>query len=152
MESIRFREGDGATLGGVDVTISLTPEEAAAIGGELGPMADAFGGALWALAILRTGTVPADQDVHADARPARPADAGTWATAVNDLDQRLLPRIEGIRDAAMRAHTASGGSVGQLARAMGNVSRSTAQYRREALRNTAPSAWETWATSGDPQH
>ncbi|MFD0078944.1 hypothetical protein ACFVIY_42025, partial [Streptomyces sp. NPDC127166] len=79
MESISFREGDAAKLGGVDITISLSAEEAAAIGGELGPLADAFGGALWALAILRTGIVPACQD-DADARPARPATADTWST------------------------------------------------------------------------
>ncbi|MFD0078993.1 hypothetical protein ACFVIY_42350, partial [Streptomyces sp. NPDC127166] len=104
-----------------------------------------------ALAILRTGIVPACQD-DADARPARPATADTWSTAIHDVDRRLLPRIEGIRDAAMRAHSASGGSVGQLARAM-DVARSTAQYRREVLQRATPSDWETWAVSGDlPQH
>ncbi|MEU2380317.1 hypothetical protein [Streptomyces misionensis] len=152
MSNISFREDAAATNGGVDITISLTAEEAAAVG-DLGPLADAFGGALWALAILRTGVVPADQDEETDARPARPATAETWATAIHDVEQRLLPRLEGIRDAAIRAHATSGGSYGQLARALGVTSRSTAQYRRDTLQDTAPSDWEIWATTGThPQH
>ncbi|MFD7867812.1 hypothetical protein [Streptomyces sp. NPDC059783] len=149
---INFREGADATVaGGTDVVISLTSDEALAIGGELGPLADAMSGALWALAILRTGNVPADQDTHADARPVREATPDTWATAIADLDQRLLPRLQGIRDAAVRAHTNSGGSIAGLARAMGVKSRSTAQYRRDAL--AAPSPMEIWATDGvKPQH
>ncbi|MFF8697338.1 hypothetical protein ACF08W_34580 [Streptomyces sp. NPDC015144] len=146
---INFREGPEASItGGTDVVISLTPQEARAIGGELGPLADAMSGALWALAILRTGQVPADQDAHPDARPTREATPATWATAIADLDQRLMPRLQGIRDAAVRAHTNSGGSVGGLARAMGVASRSTAQYRRDTLQDTPPSPMEIWATTG----
>jgi len=144
-EPLTFREGDDARYSeGVDVTLSFTREEAAAIGGELGPIADTLHSALWALAILRTGHVRADQDQRKDARPERPATPDTWYTVINDLEHRLLPRIEGIRDAAMRAHAATGGSVGQLARAM-DVPRSTAQYRRETLQRSMPSTWETWA-------
>ncbi|MET9016928.1 hypothetical protein ABZX74_39630 [Streptomyces olivaceoviridis] len=147
--SISFREGDAATnKGGVDITISLTAEQAEAIGGELGPFADAFAGALWALAALRTDTVPADQDDEAGARPDRPATAETWATAIHDVEQRLMPRLKGIRDSAMRAHAASGGSYGQLARALGVTARSTAQYRRDTLQEQMPSEWEIWAITG----
>ncbi|MEV6810211.1 hypothetical protein [Streptomyces sp. NPDC051132] len=146
--SISFREGNEATLGGVDITISLTAEQAKAIGGELGPLSDAMAGVLWALAVLRTDTVPADQDDDAGARPDRPATTETWATAIHDVEQRLLPRLEGIRDAAMRAHAASGGSYGQLARALGVTARSTAQYRRQSLQDRMPSEWEIWALTG----
>ncbi|POX58835.1 hypothetical protein C3492_35470 [Streptomyces sp. Ru62] len=146
--SISFREGNEAALGGVDITISLTAEQAEAIGGELGPLADAMAGALWALAVLRTDTVPADQDDGPGARPDRPATADTWVNAIHDVEQRLLPRLEGIRDAAMRAHAASGGSYGQLARALGVTARSTAQYRRDTLQARMPSEWEIWALTG----
>jgi hypothetical protein len=55
------------------------------------------------------------------------------------VDRRLLPALQGIRDAAVRRHHHLGGSHGQLARAMG-VARSTAQTRTEALDARDPSA------------
>lgn len=148
MESLSYRHGEDARHGGLDITISLPPEEAAALGGEAATLADWFDTALWALAMLRTGTNargPAEID------PAtRKITPETLYTVINDVDNRLLPRIEGIRDAAVRAHQDNGGSLGELALAM-DVARSTAQYRRDALRNSAPSTWEHWATKGGPQ-
>ena len=62
-----------------------------------------------------------------------------------DLERDLIPALEGIRDAAVRAHADLGGSHAQLADAMG-VARSTAQSRLEALTERGPSAHEQWAT------
>ncbi|MGW6420460.1 hypothetical protein [Streptomyces sp. NPDC055055] len=145
MDPIGYRFGPEARRGGIDVTISLTAAEAEQVGDDAGILADWFHSALWALAILRAGHVPANPDhPHPDARKDRPAGPGDWYTIVNDLDYRLLPRLEGIRDAAIRAHAAVGGSVGDMALAM-DVSRSTAQYRRDAVRQADPSLWERWA-------
>lgn len=152
VDPISVSHGDQARRGGMDITISLTPAEAKAVGdGEAERVAEWFHSALWALAILRSGHVPAEPDApHADARKDHPATPGDWYTVINDLDHSLLPRVEGIRDAAVRAHAELGGSVGDLARAM-DVRRSTAQYRREVLQRSASSIWETWAKSGGPQ-
>ncbi|MFD5565863.1 hypothetical protein [Kitasatospora griseola] len=133
------RDGGGAAEGGVDLTISLTPAQAAALGAEARQLADWFGTALTALATLRTGQDPAGRP-----HPAGPAD---WHTAIRELDHRLLPRLGGIRDAAIRAHAAAGGSIGDLATAM-HVARSTAQYRREALLGRVPDTAEHWAAHG----
>lgn len=146
MDPISFHTGANARRGGLDITISLTAAEAAQVGDEAGILADWFHSALWALAILRAGHVPANPDHPLpEGRKDRPAGEGDWYTVVNDLDHRLLPRLEGIRDAAIRAHATAGGSVGNLALAM-DVSRSTAQYRRDAVRQADPSVWERWAS------
>ncbi len=142
MESLTFRTGQDARLGGVDITISLRPEEVAALGGEAGVLADRFDTALWALVALRTG--------HTFRRGgAEPLSARDLYTVLVDLDTKLLPRLEGVRDAAIRRHKELGGSVGDLALAM-DAPRSTAQSRREALEKRGVSAWEDWATSGGP--
>jgi hypothetical protein len=65
-------------------------------------------------------------------------------TAIMHLENKLTPRLEGIRDALIRAHYAAGGSHEDLALAM-DVSRSTAQSRGNKVRHAAPSHWETWA-------
>jgi len=139
--AISYRTGDQAQQGGLDITISLTPEEAAAAG-HIGDLADWFDTALWALAVLRTGRVDRT-DGHA-------LTANDLHTVINDLDHRLLPRLQGIRDAAVRRHADLGGTYGDLATAM-DTSRSTAQYRRDALTAKTPSVWENWAT-GQQQH
>lgn len=150
MDPISFVPADESRLGGTDVVISLTAAESKALGMELGTLADWFHSALWAMAILRTGHVSGNPHApHTDGRTDHPATPGDWYTVINDLDHRLLPRIEGIRDAAVRAHADCGGSVGDLALAM-DVARSTAQYRREVLQRSTPSTWETWATGGGP--
>ncbi|MCQ8194648.1 hypothetical protein [Streptomyces rugosispiralis] len=146
LSSIQFREGDDARFGGIDITISLTRDQAVAIP-DVGLMADAVRAALDALATLRLGYV--DQSPYNPDQPHADADADYWRSAIWALDRRLLSQLTGIRDAAVRAHIDSGGTVAETARAM-DVARSTAQYRREALQATAPSTWETWATT--PQH
>ncbi|MFE4539699.1 hypothetical protein ACFRKB_32315 [Streptomyces scopuliridis] len=138
-DPIAFVPSSESRLGGGDIVISLTPEQSQTLVTDVGMLADWFHSALWALATLRTAN-PAEQTVSAD----------SWHTMINDVDHRLLPRLEGIRDALIRAHAANGGSVGDLALAM-DVARSTAQYRREVLRNSNPGTFEQWAVSGGPQ-
>ncbi len=86
-------------------------------------LADWFHSALWALATLRTVN-PAERTVS----------KSSWHTMVNDVDHRLLPRLEGIRDALIRAYDTSGGSVGDLAIAMDVP----AQHRAVSPRRAAP--------------
>ncbi|MEU3620722.1 hypothetical protein ABZ725_52115 [Streptomyces sp. NPDC006872] len=141
VDPIGFVPANESRLGGGDIVISLTPAQSKALGPEVGTMADWLHSALYAMALLRTGR-------GIDGQPyfAGPND---WHTPINDLDNRLIPRLEGIRDAAVRAQASSGGTVQDLALAM-DVSRSTAQYRREALLNARPSTWEQWAEDGGP--
>ncbi|MFD4400815.1 hypothetical protein [Kitasatospora sp. NPDC058478] len=138
--SLTFRNGDDAFKRGLDITISLTPSQAKALGPEVSTLADWFDTALWALAWLRSGQ-SIDGQPHAFT-------LDDFHTAINDLDHRLLPRLEGVRDAMIRAHAEAGGSVGDLALAM-DVSRSTAQYRRETLLNKTPAVFESWATGSN---
>lgn len=142
MDPISYTYGDDARMNGVDITISLTPAQAKALGDEAGSMANWLHSALWATALLRTGRNSAGEPYFAG-----PAD---WYTTINDLDLRLIPRLEGIRDAVVRAHARSGGTVQDLAYAM-DVARSTAQHRREVLTQAYPSDWERWAEDGGPQ-
>lgn len=147
MKTLSYRSGSDALNGGIDITISLPPEEADALGLEAQLLADWFDTALWALATLRTGT-----NVRADASPAnRDVTASTLYDVINDLDNRLLPRLQGLRDAAIRRHAELGGSLGQLATAM-DVAKSTAQSRRNVVtRRDRPSRWEQWALQNNNQ-
>lgn len=139
---ISFREGVEATyLGGQDIVISLTEEDWKVLG-HVGDMVDHLDTALWALIMLRTGRNP-----HSPTGEVQNSD---WYTVINDLDHRLIPRLEGIRDAAVRAHHAAGGSLGQLANAM-DAGKSTAQYRRDAVLGRTPTLFEKWATTGGPE-
>ncbi|MFI5867657.1 hypothetical protein [Streptomyces sp. NPDC051546] len=144
MDPITYRSGSNARMGGVDITISLTPAQEKALGAEAGMLADWFHTALYSLAMLRTG-------LNAAGEPYIPGPSD-WHTMINDLDHRLLPRLQGARDAVVREHARSGGTVADLALAM-DVSRSTAQYRRETIigGKDRPSNWERWATDGGPE-
>jgi hypothetical protein len=138
-----------ATMGEhLEITLHFTPEEAAALGSEAGQLAGWFLTALRSLAALRTGTVTRETD--AGRIESVPADLQTWYWALNDLHYRLMPRLSGIGDAAIRAHADQGGSLGNLADAM-EVARSTAQSRREKVTQADPSHWENWARTGGPQ-
>ncbi|MCX4871113.1 MULTISPECIES: hypothetical protein [unclassified Streptomyces] len=131
MESLSYRTGEDARWGGTDITISLTAREAAALSPDLEMLADWFDTALWALAAMRTGESYRGPGTLGEGRTIGTGDAYDMITA---LDHRLLPRLEAIRDAAIRRHEELGGTVQELADAMDVSSRSTAQYRREALR------------------
>lgn len=76
-------------LGG-DLVISLPPGQPQKLGMEAGTPADWFHSALWTLAMLRTANPAADT-----------IPSSTWHTMINDVDHRLLPRSEGIRDARL---------------------------------------------------
>ncbi|EST17870.1 hypothetical protein [Streptomyces niveus] len=140
-----FRGGSNAIRGGLDITISLTPREVEALGPEAGLLADWFDTALWALTLLRNG----DSVRGADADSVRAATVDSYYTVINDLDHRLLPRLQGIRDAAIRRHQELGGTLADLSLAM-DVVKSTAQSRRNVVLNREPSRWESWAANGGP--
>lgn len=142
--SIHIRTGEHALQGGTDITISLTPAEADAAGSEASLMADWLDTALWALVALRTG-----QTNRTDGTELRDIGKNDLHEVINDLDNQLLPRLEAIRDAAVRKHRDLGATVAELALAM-DVSRSTAQTRREALDKPGPrkqrgKQFEQWA-------
>ncbi|MFI5621546.1 hypothetical protein [Streptomyces sp. NPDC051567] len=140
MESLSYRIGPDARYGGTDITISLTPEESAAIGSaDIATLTDWFDTALWALAAMRTGRS------YRGPETSRQIGAGDAYDMITGLDHRLLPRLQAIRDAAIRRHEELGGTVQELATAM-DVGRSTAQYRRVVLRDN-PAAFDGWATT-----
>lgn len=139
---IDFTHGKNARQGGMDVIISLNPAELDALGSDAAMAADWFDTALWALAMLRTGTNhrhPQHQEVT----------AGALYTVINDLDHRLIPRLEGIRDAAIRVHIDAGGTDRDLSLAM-DTDESTAKLRRQLVQESAPHLFENWARSGGP--
>lgn len=123
------------------ITLTIPTTEADAIGAELALLTDQMDSALWALALLRTGRTYRDKD----APEGRPVTVEDLSTAITDLERRLTPRLQGIRDALIREHAGLGGSYGSLATAM-DVPRSTAQRRRDAVTGRWPSTWEAWAT------
>jgi len=126
--------------GSIELTITVTPTEAAVLGSDADTLTDYIDTALWALVMLRSGAT-------GDGTAPSAADL---AIVVQHMDTRLLPRIEGIRDAAIRAYAElPDASHGRLARAM-DVARSTAQDRRAALVAREPSGWEEWAREGGP--
>jgi hypothetical protein len=136
---IRIQGGELAhEPGGTDIVIRLSPEDNQALQAEAALLADWFATALRALVGLRTGQDGSGPD-------------GLWYWTVNDLDNRLLPRLEGIRDAAIRTWAEAGGTYGQLALAM-DAPRSTAQSRRDKITEREPSFWESWAQAGGPHH
>jgi hypothetical protein len=114
----------------LDVPASYAPT----LGADGMLLLDWFSSALIALARLR------------DPQEMTPND---WHNLINDVERRLTPRMQGIRDALIRAHAAAGGSYGDLALAM-DTGKSTAQYRRDRLTDVAPSHWERWATGTLP--
>ncbi|WP_329583584.1 hypothetical protein [Streptomyces sp. NBC_01361] len=145
MESLSFSY-DSPKRGGVDITLSLSPEELAALGPDAQDLADWLDTAVWTLAMLRTG-LNHRPTAYTDATPTK----SQWHIAVRDL-YHLISRIEGIRDAAVRHHQADGGSINDLVRAM-DCAKSTAQSRRNKILGSSPSHWENWAeVDGGPEN
>jgi hypothetical protein len=70
-------------------------------------------------------------------------------TAIAHLEHRLAPRLQGLRDALIRAHYSAGGSHDDLSIAM-DVARSTAQSRGNKVRRAEPDTWEEWARHALP--
>ncbi|MGW6708096.1 hypothetical protein ACWGDE_24830 [Streptomyces sp. NPDC054956] len=150
METIGYRSGENAKNGGLDIIISLPPQEARALSGEVEMLADWFDTALWALSMFRTGS-NARGPLDIDPSSAEVTHQRLWRV-ISDMDHRLLPRLQGIRDMAVRRHKELGGTLNDLALAM-DVKKSTAQSRLGVILNgkERPSVWENWALQGGPQ-
>jgi hypothetical protein len=94
------------------------------------------------LGALRTGALRTDKI----------RDQETLATIIGALvalEQRLLPRLQGLSAALVRAHYAAGGKHSELAAAM-DVPVTTATSRASVVRIRQPSTWENWATGDVP--
>ncbi|WP_229860047.1 hypothetical protein, partial [Streptomyces anandii] len=113
-------------------------------------LTDWFDTALWGLSMFRTGA-NARGPVEIDPSAAEVTHERLWQV-ISDLDHRLLPRLQGIRDMAIRRHKELGGSLNDLALAM-DVKKSTAQSRLGVILTgkDRPSTWENWAVQGGPQ-
>lgn len=135
MVEMRSRAAYGQP-GSTDLTLRLTPGEMAAAGGDAQLLVMWLGDVINALVAARSGDWVQGQDPEAIRVDT--------AQTVTSLYHRLRPRLDGVLAAAIRAHKAARGSVGQLATAM-DTGRSTAQDRRDRLPDP-PSTWEQWAT------
>ncbi|MET8566438.1 hypothetical protein ABZV75_40005 [Streptomyces flaveolus] len=129
--SVKITEG-----GSAEITLTIPAAEAKAVGSELAMLADWMDTVLWALTLLRTG--------H-NHRNGSPVTIEDLYSVIEELDRRLSPRLKGLIAAAIRRHAELGGTYKHLARAM-DVSRSTAQRRRDSITSARPSAGERWAT------
>lgn len=144
---LTYREADLACRGGLDLIISLTPDQAAALGVDAAELAEALDTVLVGLAALRTGQDPQvspglgrsfkDQPVSAEA---------VWDEWLIQDANALRNRLAGVLAAAIRAHARHGGTYSDLARVMGVV-KGTAQRRRDKVTRSAPTSVEQWATS-----
>ncbi|WP_370153206.1 hypothetical protein [Streptacidiphilus sp. EB129] len=137
---MRQTHGQDAAEGGLDITISLTPAEADAIGIDAVDLAEWFDSVLVTLAMMRTGIVAR--------RPRFPTPGvDDWCTAVCDTFQP--PRLQGLADAVIRTARRLGLSYADFAESM-DVSRSTAQSRVRKITGQPPAGFESWALGGDP--
>ncbi|MGW4487432.1 NUDIX domain-containing protein [Amycolatopsis sp. NPDC004368] len=127
------REGAEARRGGLDFVLSLTQDQAAALGTDAAELAGELETVLVGLAALRTGSAA-----------ECPGEAGlAWDERLLQDVCRLLAHLDGVRCAGIRAHARDGGSARRLAAAMG-VPLTTAQRRRDDLGEPGPA--ELWAT------
>ncbi|MFB7225500.1 hypothetical protein [Streptomyces sp. NPDC056227] len=145
--TIRYRRGETAELGGLDIIICLTPQEADAFQAEVVSLADSIDSLLYALVLLRTGRTTRTK-LRTTSTTERDATLTDLHVVLADLDAGLLPRIQGARDALIRLHKQMGGSLAQLAAVM-EVSKSTAQSRRTAITSAPMGQWEKWAVAED---
>lgn len=141
------RTGEQALRGGMDLVVSLTADQQAALGVDAGLLAEAFDTVLVGLAALRSGQDPRPVGGRVSMKD-QPTSAGLmWDEWLLADTAALLARVEGTQQAAIRAHAEHGGSYGRLAAALG-VARATAQSRRDELHRSGPGAGELWATGG----
>jgi hypothetical protein len=142
---LTYRDGADAQRGGLDMVISLTPDQVEALGVDAAEMAEALDTILVGLAAMRSGRSPAAP--IGDSLKDQPIEAGlTWTEwLIYDLS-RLRERVAGMTKAAIRLHKEQGGSYGELADAMG-VTRATAQRRRDSVTRATPNRQERWATT-----
>ncbi|WP_018223925.1 hypothetical protein [Salinispora pacifica] len=144
---LTYREGDDARRGGLDLVISLTADQADALGTDAAELAEAIDTLLVGLAALRTGRDPAVPAGTGQSLKDQPVTAETrWDEwLLRDL-ATLRHRVAGATAAAIRSHANHGGSYGDLAAAT-SVPRGTAQRRRDAVTRTAPGDAERRATT-----
>ncbi|MGW7415809.1 hypothetical protein [Streptomyces sp. NPDC054863] len=141
--TVSYRSGEqAAEPGGLDIVISLTPTQARALGDDAARIAGWTDTALWIIALMRSRQTP-------DGTPYVPG-VTDYRDAINALELHLIPALGGVRNASVRAHTEGGATIQELADAM-NISRSTAQSRREVLARKSPGDWEKWATDPAPR-
>lgn len=130
MDDLKFVNGTDATIpGGADIVFALSADDVESLGADAVPLSDYLHTVLWGLLRLREGDYTAD---------------GLY-DVINHMNTRLIPRLEAIRDVAIREHHRLGGSLSQLASAM-DCPRSTAQARRDVVlaRDPAETGYETW--------
>ncbi|WP_219517523.1 hypothetical protein [Nonomuraea ceibae] len=142
---LTYDQGENARRAGLDLIISLTPDQAAALGADAAELLEAVDTLLVGLAALRSGRSPEIPEGAGLSLKDQPIEADTAWTEwlIRDLET-LRQRVSGATAAAIRAHADQGGSYGELATAMG-VSRATAQRRRDSITRTAPKKPEQWA-------
>ncbi|WP_042390571.1 hypothetical protein [Streptacidiphilus melanogenes] len=140
------RRGDG----GVELRFSLSPAEARAltppygwsVGEDAVELGDFFDTVLETLIMLRTGRV--------SRRSRFPVPAvDDWSMVITNAFVDLLPRLEGLGEAAVRIARGLGMSHADIALSM-NVTRSTAQSRVRKVTGRPATEFETWALRGDP--
>ena len=147
---ITTRQGAEAERGGLDLTISLTADQADALGVDAQRLVDYLDTVLVQMAAFRmrrdpvlpalrtVAAVPARQVVGEVGAKDRPLFQGVrWDERVLQEVSALLTLLGGVRDATLRTHAGHGGSISQAGYAMG-VSKATAQTRRNALRGPSP--------------
>lgn len=144
---LTYRHGDQAGRQGLDLVISLTADQATALGVDAALLAEAIDTALIGLAALRSGADPSVPAGVTASLKDEPVTAGrAWDDWLIRDASGLLDRLTGLRAAAIRAHAAHGGTYGDAAKAM-DVPRATAQRRRDAILAGQPSPAEQWATT-----
>jgi DNA-directed RNA polymerase specialized sigma24 family protein len=143
---LTYRRGKSARRGGLDLVISLTPEQVEALGGrdavELGEALDTL---LVGVAVLRAAQrTDAPAGSGADLKdPSVEGELDWTERLIYDLFY-LRERVAGASRAAIRLHEEQGGTYGELADAMG-VTRATAQRRRDSVTRATPNRQERWA-------
>ncbi|WP_149561527.1 hypothetical protein [Streptomyces cacaoi] len=116
--------------GGAEVTLRLTPQEAKALGGDEMELLERLGRGLWAMVDWRTDK-PREE----------------WWPVIMDT-AKLIRRLEGIRDAAVRDNPRTGHK--KLALWLGTPTTTVASRRRTGtLPPLTPTAEEQWARTGD---
>ncbi|MEU1813200.1 hypothetical protein [Micromonospora aurantiaca (nom. illeg.)] len=143
---LTYRQDGQARRNGVDLVISLTADQAAALGSDVATLAEAFDTVLVGLAALRSGrdpVVPPDSTSLKD----QPVSAGpVWDEwLIRDVSY-LRGRLAGVGAAAIRAHDGHGGGLAEVVRAMG-AKKPTVQRRRDTVLRAVPTTAELWATT-----
>ena len=161
---ITTRQGVEAHRGGLDLTISLTADQADALGADAHRLVDYLDTVMVQMAAFRTrrdpvlpevrtiAAVPSRQVVSEITAKDRPVYQGAqWDERVLQEVSALLTLLDGVRDATLRTHAGHGGSISRAGYAMG-VSKATAQTRRNALQAPSPAELRVVGAYGGAHH